>query len=75
MKDTPSHRRFAEQKIQWYFSKTFIIVAIFCAGPFALPLIWCRPQTTLAWKIGITIGLFLVLAWVFWPGSKILYFG
>jgi hypothetical protein len=32
-------------------------------GPLALPLIWLRPQTTLAWKIGLTIGI-LVLSWI-----------
>jgi hypothetical protein len=75
MKDTSSHRRSAEQKVQWYFSKTFIIVAIFIVGPFALPLIWCRPQTTLSLKIVITIGMLLMLGWIFWPGSKTLFFG
>ena len=33
-------------------------------GPLALPLIWWRPQTTRAWKIGLTIGI-LVLSLIF----------
>jgi hypothetical protein len=32
-------------------------------GPLALPLIWWRPQTSPAWKIGLTVGI-LVLSWV-----------
>ncbi len=64
-----SHRtRFAEEKIQWYFRKSFIIIAICCVGPLALPLIWFRPQTTLPWKIGLTIGI-LVLSWILFQAT------
>ena len=52
----------AGKKIQWYFRTSFIVIALFCVGPLALPLIWWRPQTTRAWKIGLTIGI-LVLSW------------
>jgi hypothetical protein len=55
---------FLEEKIQWYFRKSFIIIAVCCVGPLALPLIWWRPQTTRAWKIGLTVGI-LVLSWFF----------
>jgi hypothetical protein len=61
--DGSSHRRFAEEKIQWYYRRSFIIMAVGCVGPLALPLIWFRPQTTRAWKIGLTIGI-LVLSWI-----------
>jgi hypothetical protein len=54
---------FAEKKMPWYFRKPFIILAICSVGPFALPLIWWRPHTKLAWKIGLTIGI-LVLSWI-----------
>jgi len=54
---------FEEEKIQWYFRKSFIIIAVCCVGPLALPLIWWHPQTTRAWKIGLTIGI-LVLSWI-----------
>lgn len=60
--DGSTHPRTAEKKIKWYFRKTFIVIAICSVGPLALPLIWWRPQTTLAWKIGLTIGI-LVLSW------------
>jgi len=55
--------RVAEEKIQWYFRKSSIIIAFCTVGPLALPLIWWRPQTTRAWKIGLTIGI-LVLSWI-----------
>ena len=55
--------RFAEEKIQWYFRKSFIIIALCSVGPLALPLIWWRPHTTRAWKIGLTVGI-LVLTWI-----------
>jgi len=61
--DVYNHPRFAEKKAQWYFRTSFIIIAFCCVGPLALPLIWLRPQTTQAWKIGLTIGI-LVLSWI-----------
>src|SRR5210317_703189 len=54
----------AEEKIQWYFRTSFIVIAVCCVGPLALPLIWWRPQTSRAWKIGLTIGI-LVLSLIF----------
>ncbi len=41
------------EKPLWYFRKAFIVFALCSVGPLALPLIWCRPQTTLAWKVGL----------------------
>ena len=61
--DASNKLRFAEKNIQWYFRKSFIIIAVCCVGPLALPLIWFRPQTTRTWKIGLTIGI-LVLSWI-----------
>src|SRR5208283_4926955 len=61
--DASKHPRLAEKKTQWYFRKSFIIMAVCCVGPLALPLIWLRPQTTWPWKIGLTIGI-LVLSWI-----------
>ncbi|MBW1892322.1 MAG: zinc ribbon domain-containing protein [Deltaproteobacteria bacterium] len=61
--DASNGLRFREEKAQWYFRKSFIIIAICCVGPLALPLIWWHPQMTRAWKIGLTIGI-LVLSWV-----------
>ncbi|MFH0998324.1 MAG: zinc ribbon domain-containing protein [Pseudomonadota bacterium] len=52
-----------KEEIQWYFRKSFVIVAVCTVGPLALPLIWWRPQTMRIWKIGLTIGI-LVLSWI-----------
>lgn len=49
-----------EQKLPWYFGKTFITIAVCCTGPLALPFIWWRPRTTWPWKVGLTI-IILVL--------------
>lgn len=61
--DASNDPHFAGEKIQWYFQKSFIIIAVCCVGPLALPLIWWHPQTTRAWKIGLTIGIF-ALSWI-----------
>ena len=66
--DAANHPHLADEKIQWYFRKSFIIIAVLCGGPLALPLIWWRPQTTRAWKIGLTIGI-LVLSWILFQAT------
>ena len=61
--DASYRPRFAEENIPWYFRKSFVIIAVCCVGPLALPLIWWRPQTTWVWKIGLTI-IILVFSWI-----------
>ncbi|WP_432823760.1 zinc ribbon domain-containing protein [Trichloromonas sp.] len=61
--DAARRPRAGEEQLPWYFRKTFIVIALGCVGPLALPLIWWRPQTSWAWKIGLTIGI-LALSWV-----------
>ena len=58
----------AEEKLPWYFRKSFIIIAVACIGPIALPLIWFRPNTSRAWKIGLTIAI-LLLSWILFKAS------
>jgi hypothetical protein len=53
----------SEEKLPWYFKTSFIVIALACVGPLALPLIWFRPKTSRAWKIGLTI-VILALSWV-----------
>jgi len=66
--DASSSARFAERKFKWYFRTSFIVFAVCSVGPLALPLIWWRPQTTLAWKIGLTIAI-LALSWILFQVS------
>ncbi|MBI5593187.1 MAG: zinc ribbon domain-containing protein [Deltaproteobacteria bacterium] len=61
--DASNPRQLPEEKPQWYFRKSFIVFAVCSVGPLALPLIWWRPQTPRAWKIGLTAGI-LVLSWI-----------
>ena len=61
--DASNDPRFVGKKVQWYFRKYFIIIAVFCLGPLALPLIWWHPQMMRVWKIGLTIGI-LALSWI-----------
>ena len=60
--DSSRNIRSTEESMKWYFRKPFIILLICAVGPLALPMIWFRPQTTPAWKIGLTIGI-LALSW------------
>jgi len=59
----PGNQEPAEPKYPWYFRTPFIVLALCSVGPLALPLIWWRPQTSLAWKIGLTLIIGL-LSWV-----------
>jgi len=61
--DASNDPRFVGKEVQWYFRKSFIIIAVFCLGPLALPLIWWHPQMMRVWKIGLTIGI-LALSWI-----------
>ena len=58
----PSPQFPAETKLPWYFRTAFIVFALCSVGPLALPLIWWRPRTSLAWKIGLTVSIGL-LSW------------
>jgi len=52
-----------EDALKWYFRRSTIIIALLCAGPLALPMIWWRPDTPRAWKIGLTVAI-LALSWI-----------
>ena len=60
--DAASSPHFEKDRMPWYFRTSFIVFAVACVGPLALPLIWWRPATRRAWKIGLTIGI-LLLSW------------
>lgn len=61
--DVSGRPSLSEEKVEWYFKKSFIIIALCCVGPLALPLIWWRPHTKPAWKIGLTI-VIMILSWI-----------
>ncbi len=62
----PPARR--EVPLPWYFRKANIVIAVLCVGPLALPLIWWRPNTSRAWKIGLTVAI-LVLSWLLYRST------
>ena len=66
--DASNSLQVAKEKIQWYFKKSFIIFAVCCVGPLALPLIWRHPQLTRTWKIGLTIGI-SVFSWILFQST------
>ncbi len=49
--------------LPWYFKTSTIVIALASVGPLALPLIWWRPKTSLAWKIGLTV-VVVLLSWI-----------
>ncbi len=51
-----------DAKLPWYFRKGFLIFMVLSTGPFALPLIWFRPKTSIFLKVNLTI-VILVLSW------------
>ncbi len=60
--------RIKEEKLPWYFRKSFVVIALCCVGPLALPLLWWHPQLKRGWKIGLTAGI-LVLSWVLFQAT------
>jgi len=52
--DGSSRMPVAAEKPPFYFRTSFIVITLCCVGPLGLPLIWWRPKTSLALKIGLT---------------------
>jgi hypothetical protein len=52
-----------KEKVPFYYRTTFIVLALLCVGPFALPLIWVCPQASrtakYAWT-AVVLGLSVV---------------
>lgn len=61
--DADHLQRPVENGLKWYFRRPFVIFALCSVGPLALPLIWLHPNTSRAWKIGLTIAI-LALSWI-----------
>jgi hypothetical protein len=66
--NAPNVPRGAPEQTPWYFRTSIIVLALAMVGPLALPLIWWRPRTSLAWKIGLTIGI-LILSWILFEAT------
>jgi predicted nucleic acid-binding Zn ribbon protein len=66
--DATTAPRTADKQIPWYFRTSIIVIAVASVGPLALPLIWWRPQTSLKWKIGLTV-VILLLSWLLFQAT------
>lgn len=45
-----------DKKIEkWYFKTSTVVIAFFCVGPFALPLLWIHPRYSRKLKIAVTV--------------------
>lgn len=50
----------AGPKMKWYYSTGFIIIAILCLGPLALPLVWINPRYKIITKAWVTVLVLVV---------------
>jgi hypothetical protein len=49
-----------EPKTKWYFATTFVVIAILCIGPLALPLVWFNPRYKAVTKLAVTIAVIVL---------------
>ena len=50
-------------KGKWYFNTSSVVIALLCAGPLALPLIWWNPRWDTERKAILTV-IVLLLSWL-----------
>ena len=50
--------------VKWYLKPVAVIIALFVAGPFALPLVWMSPSFKRWHKVTITVITALLTAWM-----------
>ncbi len=58
-----------KEKLPWQFRTSFIVIALCCVGPLALPLIWWRPNTSRTMKVMLTL-LVLVVSYLLYLVTK-----
>ena len=47
---------------KWYYNTSFIVIALLCIGPLALPLVWFHPRYKVITRVIVTI---LVIGFTF----------
>ncbi|MFA6174635.1 MAG: hypothetical protein WC701_13270 [Kiritimatiellales bacterium] len=52
-------------KVPWYLRPGWLVTAVLCVGPLAVPLFWINPNFTLRKKI-ICTTVVLVVSWAAW---------
>ena len=66
--EKPGNMQPTGPQMAWYFRKSTIVLVFLVVGPLVLPLIWWRPRTIPAWKIGLTFAILLV-TWLLYRAS------
>lgn len=52
-------------KVPWYLRPGWLVTAVLCVGPFAIPLFWLHPNFSLRKKIVWTV-VVVILTWATW---------
>lgn len=55
-----SRAKTIEPKIKWYYSTSFIVIAVLCLGPLALPLVWFNPRYKVFTKAWVTVAVIVI---------------
>ena len=48
------------KETKWYFKTSWIVTALLCVGPLALPLIWFNPRLSQKTKMIVTLATVIV---------------
>ncbi len=59
-------------KTKWYWFTSFVVIAILCVGPLALPLVWFNPRYNKTVKIVVTV-VVIVVSLVLWYVTNYIY--
>jgi uncharacterized membrane protein YvbJ len=54
-----------KKKVPWYLRPGWMVTAVLCIGPFAIPLFWVHPNWSRSKKIIWTV-IVLLLTWLSW---------
>ena len=54
-----------KKKVPWYLRPGWLVTAVLCIGPFAIPLFWVHPNWSRSKKIIWTV-IVLLLTWLSW---------
>jgi len=54
-----------KEKVLWYLRPGWLVTAVLCVGPFAMPLFWFHPNFSWRKKV-IWTAIIAVLSWLTW---------
>ena len=62
-------RKTSDQKPQWYFKTSTLVVGFLVVGPFMIPLVWLNPRYSMLKKIIIT-GIIVIVSIILFEVTK-----